>query len=194
MKLSSMRFKDYVWPHNPRTYEISYQRDVALHRVPFGNYVLQGMGRRNRIMRGAGEFVGPGAYAEFKKLATVFYETTPGVLIHPLWDTTSAYFVSLRLNQEPTEEYVSYSFEFWECFDSYQSGLVKLKNEGAGEKAAAPEKAAAAADEEYYTAVWGDCLWNIAIAHGLTLNELLALNPQIKNPNLLYVGDRVRVR
>lgn len=191
MKLSSMRFKDYVWPHNPRTYEISYQRDVALHRVPFGNYVLQGMGRRNRIMRGAGEFVGPDAYAEFKKLATVFYESTPGVLIHPLWDTTSAYFVSLRLNQEPTEEYVSYSFEFWECYDLYQNGLVKLKSGGS---ATAALSAAASAEEEYYTAVWGDCLWSIANAYGLTLNGLLALNPQIKNPNVLYVGDRVRVR
>ena len=47
---------------------------------------------------------------------------------------------------------------------------------------------------EYYTAVWGDCLWSIANAYGLTLNGLLALNPQIKNPNVLYVGDRVRVR
>ena len=192
MKLSSMRFKDYVWPHNPRTYEICYQRDVAVHGVPFGDYILQGMGRRQRILRGTGEFVGPGAYAEFKKLATVFYDGTPGTLIHPLWDTARAYFVSLRLDQEPTEDYVSYSFEFWECFDLYSEGLKRLSPSSAAGFPTAGT--ASGADEEYYTAVWGDCLWNIAAAHGLSLSQLLTLNPQIKNPNILYVGDRVRVR
>lgn len=192
MKLSSMRFKDYVWPHNPRTYEICYQRDVAVHRVPFGNYILQGMGRRQRVLRGNGEFVGQGAYAEFKKLATVFYDPTPGVLIHPLWDTAKAYFVSLRLDQEPTEDYVSYSFEFWECYDLYSSELKLLS--AAPAAAAVSAAPVSASDEEYYTAVWGDCLWSIANAHSLSLAGLLALNPQIKNPNVLYVGDRVRVR
>ena len=192
MKLSSMRFKDYVWPHNPRTYEICYQRDVAVHRVPFGNYILQGMGRRQRVLRGSGEFVGPGAYAEFKKLATMFYSRKPGVLVHPLWDMTKAYFVALRLNQEPTEDYVSYSFEFWECYDLYSEGLKQLPPTSAAKQL--PAKAVSGADAEYYTAVWGDCLWNIANAHGMSLSALLALNPQIKNPNILYVGDRVRVR
>ena len=188
MILSPMRFKDYVWPHNPRTYEIGYRRDVASHPIPFGNYVLQGMGRRHRVLRGAGEFVGPGAYQEFKKLATVFYDTTPGVLVHPLWDMAKAYFVSLQLNQEPTENYVSYSFEFWECCDLYREGLTLIP---AGKTAQA--LAAENTEEQWYTAVSGDCLWSIANRRGMSLAELLALNPQIKNPNLLYVGDRVRV-
>ena len=192
MKLSSMRFKDYVWPHNPRTYEISYHRDVASHGVPFGYYVLQGMGRRHRVLRGTGEFVGVGAYAEFKKLATVFYDPAPGVLVHPLWDMANAYFVSLQLNQVPTEDYVSYSFEFWECCDYYKESLELLTPEHAGTADKSEQRSAAGA--EYYTAVWGDCLWNIAIAHGLSLDQLLELNPQIRNPNILYVGDVIRVR
>ena len=189
MILSSMRFKDYVWPHNPRTYEICYSRDVAAHRVPFGNYVLQDMGRRHRVLRGEGEFVGSGAYREFKKLATVFYDPTPGILVHPLWDAANAYFVALRLNQEPTEDYVSYSFEFWECYDRYRTGLGAAQSPVPA--AVLPVQPAA---EEWYTAVSGDCLWGIAQRSGLSLTELLALNPQIKNPNLLFVGDRVRVR
>ena len=187
-KLSSMRFKDYVWPHNPRVYEIDYQRDVASHRVPFGTYILQNMGRQHRVLRGEGEFAGEGAYAEFKKLATVFYDPTPGVLVHPLWDAAKAYFVSLRLKQEPEENFVAYSFAFWECYDGYNSG-VKAQTAAA---AAAAETAKNTA--EYHTAVYGDCLWNIARDNGLTLAELLALNPQIRNPNVLMVGDRVRVK
>ena len=34
--------------------------------------------------------------------------------VHPLWQTANAYFVSLRLEQEPRPDYVRYSFAFWE--------------------------------------------------------------------------------
>lgn len=189
--LSPMRYKDYTWPHNPRVYEIEFERLMAVHKVPFGQYMLQAMGRTNRILRGEGEFTGPGAYEEFKKLATVFYQNTPGLLIHPVWQISNAYLVHLRLRQEPTENYVAYSFEFWESYDEYASGATLISQPSAETSGAA--SSSAQAEEQWYTAVSGDCLWNIARDHGLTLEALLALNPQIKNPNLLYIGDRVRV-
>jgi len=40
----------------------------------------------------------------------------------------------------------------------------------------------------------GETLWALAERYGLTLAELVALNPQIKNPNLIRVGEEVRVR
>ena len=55
MNLTPMRFKDYVWPHNPKIYEIGFQWDVRAHRVPFGLYTLQNMGRQYRVLRGEGE-------------------------------------------------------------------------------------------------------------------------------------------
>lgn len=181
-KLAPMRFKDYVWPHNPRVYEIEYRRDVCAHAVPFGKYVLQNMGRRHRVLRGEGEFCGEGAYAEFKKLASVFYDSTPGLLVHPLWDTANAYFVSLELKQEPTENYVRYAFEFWECFDGYRTALKAA--EYGGTAAAAAEYAVAA----------GDSIWSIAAAQGIGVPALLALNPELRNPNLLTTGMRLRLR
>ena len=189
MNLSPMRFKDYVWPHNPRVYEIGFRRDVQVQRVPFGAYVLQDMGRRHRILKGEGEFSGAGAYREFQKLATVFYDPEPGILVHPLWNTTRAYLVSLSLRQEPTENYVAYAFEFWEVYDGYAAKLEKT-----GTVAPGVQPGSAAPDAEYYTAVRGDCMWNIARDHGMTLSALLALNPQVKNPNILMVGDRLRVK
>ena len=83
MRLTAMRYKTYTWPHNPRTYTIDYERKMAVHKVPFGGYQLQDLGLTRRIMRGEGEFVGEGAYQEFKKLASVFYDPGPGVLVHP---------------------------------------------------------------------------------------------------------------
>lgn len=194
LNLSPMRFKNYVWPHNPRVYEIRFQKKITEHHVPFGRTMLRSMGLGCRIMRGEGEFTGPGAYEEFKKLASVFYDDSPGVLTHPLWQPATVYFSALELRQEPTEDYVAYSFEFRECFDAYDAGVRALYTPAAAVSAAPALVTAAAADaEKWYTAVYGDCLWNIARSNGMSLNELLALNPQIKNPNLLYVGDRVRI-
>ena len=114
MLLAPMRYKDYSWPHNPRVYSIDYERKMAVNKIPFGYYFLQDLGRTRRVMRGEGEFCGEDAYAQFGELANVFYEKGPGILIHPLWQTASAYFVELRLEQEPRPWYVRYSFAFWE--------------------------------------------------------------------------------
>lgn len=40
-----------------------------------------------------------------------------------------------------------------------------------------------------YTVVKGDTLSRIAKKHGISLSQLLAWNPQIKNPNLIYPGQ-----
>jgi len=39
--------------------------------------------------------------------------------------------------------------------------------------------------------VQGDTLWWIAARHGITLQELMTVNPSIKNPNLITVGQKV---
>jgi len=97
MNLAPMRYKDYVWPHNPETYTISFKRQVAVAKVPFGRYGMQDLGMSYRVMEGEGVFAGKGAYDEFKKLASVFYQGGPGLLIHPVWQASQAYFVLLEL-------------------------------------------------------------------------------------------------
>lgn len=42
-----------------------------------------------------------------------------------------------------------------------------------------------------YIAVEGDTLSSIAAAHGMTLDDLLAKNPQITNHDLIYVGQTI---
>lgn len=44
-----------------------------------------------------------------------------------------------------------------------------------------------------YSVVRGDCLWAIAKQHGVSLSALIAANPQIKNPNLIYPGDQIKL-
>lgn len=45
-----------------------------------------------------------------------------------------------------------------------------------------------------YTVQKGDSLSKIAKKHGMSLKELIDLNPQITNPDIIYVGDSVRLR
>ena len=187
-----MQYKSYVWPHNPRTYTIQYVRKVAVHKVPFGRYAMQDLGLGRRVMKGEGEFYGAGAYEEFKKLASVFYHSGPGTLIHPVWQSAKAYFVDLTLAQEPRQDYVRYTFTCWEDNDRYREQLEPVRPEaGGGGQTAGGEVSEAAV---YHTVVSGETLWGIARAWGMTLGELLVLNPQIKNPNVIQPGQRLRVR
>lgn len=186
MTLTPMRFKNYVWPHNPRVYSIDYERKMAVNKTPFGRYFLQDLGQTNRIMAGEGEFIGEGAYQEFGKLANAFYDSGPGQLVHPLWQTASAYFVSLRLEQEPRPDYVRYSFVFWE--DSGLETTVEQVTEDQ-KKGSISQTGTASV----HTVVQGDTLWAIARKYGLSLEQLLARNPGIKNPNLIRVGEKVRL-
>ena len=48
--------------------------------------------------------------------------------------------------------------------------------------------------EEYYTVQKGDTLGAIARKYNIALNKLLGLNPDIKNPNLIHPGDKIRVK
>jgi len=188
MTLTPMRYKTYTWPHNPRVYSIDYERKMAVHKTPFGLFHLQDLGRTNRIMEGEGEFVGENAYEQFGQLANVFYHGGPGLLVHPLWQAANAYFVSLKLEQEPRPDYVKYSFAFWED-DSWYTGLATRQTEA--ETANAGEGDAGTVR---HRVVKGDTLWAIARTYGRTLEEIIALNPQIKNPNLIRVGEEVRVK
>lgn len=182
-----MRYKNYIWPHNPRIYTIDYERVMVQNKVPFGLYHLQDLGRARRVMRGEGEFAGPEAYAQFGALANVFYEQGPGLLVHPLWQSASAYFVELSLKQEPRPDYVSYTFTFWEDLDWYDFSLKQTST-------AAVQAAASPAGVLRHRVAQGETLWAIARRYGVTVEQVIALNPQIKNPNLIRAGQEVRVR
>lgn len=186
MELTPMQYKGFVWPHNPRTYRISYRRRVAVHDVPRGRYTMQDLGLSYRVMEGEGEFFGPGAYDQFKALASVFYLGGPGALIHPVWQSASAYFVRLALVQEPQKDYVRYSFAFWEDYGRYRRGLKA--------QSAVTASDTARAGGQVHVLSEGETLWAVAQRYGTTVETLLTLNPQLRNPNVAAAGQRLIVR
>lgn len=195
MQLAPMRYKEYTWPHNPEVYTVEYRRRIAAHPVPFGRCVLQDLGSAYRVLRGEGVFAGEGAYEQFRELAAVFRETGPGMLVHPVWQAERAYFVSLTVTEEPLPDYVRYSFTFWEDWGGYDGGLTE-SNDGRGTSQAVGQSGNGTAGSGYtdiYIVKKGDTLWGIAKRYQVALTALIAANPQIKNPNLIYPGNRVNI-
>lgn len=194
MRLTPMRYKDYTWPHNPEVYVVEHQRRLAVHPVPFGQCVIQDLGSSYRVLRGEGVFAGENAYEQFQQLVNVFRESGPGLLVHPVWQTERAWFASLTVTEEPLPDYVRYQFEFWEDWNGYAEGLTQVD---VGDTSDGDVEAAVHTDSGVETAVYlvkkGDTLWGIAKRYGVSLTALIAANPQIKNPNLIYPGDRVNI-
>jgi spore coat assembly protein SafA len=58
----------------------------------------------------------------------------------------------------------------------------------AGGNGPAPEDSGA-----IHTVAAGDTMWDIAQANHMSLDDLKALNPQIKNPNMIYPGDQINL-
>jgi LysM repeat protein len=48
--------------------------------------------------------------------------------------------------------------------------------------------------DKYYTVQEGDCLSTIADRYNTSVIKLMLLNLHIKNPNLIYPGDVIRIR
>lgn len=175
--LGAMRFKNYIWPHNPYRFETSYSRGISCIKLPFSGHVVQDLGSCAKTFSGEGEFAGENAYTEFLKLAGVFSEGGAGVLVHPLWPGVNAVFEKLSVIQEPMENYVRYAFRFVEYSDGYSAD--------ASSDTAANSKSSIAAQT-------GQSLGEIAAAQGSSTAKLLKLNPDIKNPNELNAGQRIR--
>ena len=183
--LLAMQYKTFVWVNNPKSYTLSCERLTAAHKIPLGDYCVQDLGRSCTVLRGEGEFFGAGAYTQFRRLMEVFRSPGAGALRHPVWQCSRAYFTRLELAQEPREDYVVYSFEFCD----------------AGEEQAAPEAAAssgtadsaAANRARTVTVRTGDTLWALCRTYGLTMRQMLAYNPQIRDPDLIHTGEELRI-
>jgi uncharacterized YkwD family protein/spore coat assembly protein SafA len=44
-----------------------------------------------------------------------------------------------------------------------------------------------------YTVKPGDTMWKIAVKHQVVVSEIISANPQVKNPNLIYPGQRLNI-
>lgn len=173
MNNSRMKYKDFEWKHNPETIEITLERGLRRHLVPYVGGLVQDMGGAGRVIKGSGCFFGEECLLTFLELSAVLDEHGPGTLSLPGLEPFSAVVRSYGLSCEPGPELVRYQFEFWET---------------AAVETASPAGAAAA---KSHTAQSGETLWSVALLYGVTVDGLLKANPGIRRPADLTPGQRV---
>lgn len=49
------------------------------------------------------------------------------------------------------------------------------------------------AQETYYTVQSGDSMWKIAVKYQVGISEIIAANPEVKNPALIYPGQKIKI-
>lgn len=107
---------------------------------------------------------------------------------------------ALTLNNEPlygsstaAKPAAYISGNYWRWDDAVIGGRIRITNDPSRIGAAGQVTGwiANPATRKTYTVVAGDTLSSIAARNGLTTAQIIALNPQIKNPNLIYVGQTV---
>ena len=134
MRLTPMRYKDYIWPSNPGATAF---RSAAWWRaqLPFGRSVTQGLGQVCRVLEGEGICWRGARMRNSSGWRRCFTERGAGVLVHPVWMTTRAYFTELEVVQEPVPDYVRYRFAFCEA-GSEGAALKEVSTSAAGGSAA----------------------------------------------------------
>ena len=86
-----------------------------------------------------------------------------------------------------------YGFEVWEDCGGYDGGLTESDDGGALSRPGSQSGGIAGGSGAVHIVKKGDTLWGIARQYGAALTDLIAANPQIKNPNLIYPGNEVRL-
>ena len=76
--MDKLKYKTFVWPHNPTVYKEEYLREPHYTKGDDGEYYFDAMGDEKLTITGTGAFFGDDAFVQFKKLAKLFKETTPG--------------------------------------------------------------------------------------------------------------------
>jgi len=179
---SKMMFRGFSWPNNPHSFKVEYRRELLCRKLPLGGCYMQDLGKTCRVFTCEGEFTGESAYKDFLRLANLFEQGKAGLLSHPNLPAANVYLTRLELEQEPMENFVSYKAEFRENSPALQSGAsFEAENKTAEQ------------GPSYYVLTSGDSFGSVAAAVGITAAELLALNPTVKNTNLIGAGDRIRV-
>lgn len=174
MNLNAMKYKNYVWTYNPSTINVSVVRDLKEISIPFKGSIIQDFGREKRVVSGQGQFFGEDCFNQYDALFEVFKQGGSGYLSLPGMDSFLAVFRELEVTGDVMPNVINYSFEFWEDVSS--------------------ETNEAYSQEEYYTVLEGDTLWSISMKYNVAVETLLQLNANIKNPNQLNAGERVKLK
>ena len=112
--MTQMRYKDYVFAHNPARIEVENRAQLAVGVCPGLGVSVQHLGQGQRRVTGGGFFFGKDAMAQFRRLQAVFQQRGAGLLCLPDMPAIRACFASLTMVGEGAGDIIEYAFEFIE--------------------------------------------------------------------------------
>ena len=170
MILSTMRFAGQSFKYNPVELKIENKKMHKSSMIPFkGEYSSAGLPRCT-VISGRGEFVGEDCIEQYKSLLALYETGSEGVLSIPGLMPVYAYISGVSAVGETTPDLISYTFEFTE-----KTGVRERKK------------------REFHIVREGETLFDIAYIEGISIESLVRLNPDIRRPDSLVTGEKVRL-
>lgn len=171
MILAPMRFAGYTWHYNPKTINITCKKNTVENKIHNSDSVVQCFGRTARIISGEGYIFGDDCFERMEELWNLYRNKTEGVLTVPEFAAVRAVFTDLKLVGDAKDKLIKYLFSFTEVMktESMRSPL------------------------DTHTALNGESLWDVAYRYSLSVEKLLSLNPDLKDPYALTAGKQVNL-
>ena len=209
-KLASIVYKDFTFPFNPAKTSYKADRSYIKHKYPeLDGTELEDLGINACVISGEGEFFGKDAYNNWRRLLQVYNEKGVGNVSHPIFtDVTRGLMVSLMANVEPTADYIRYTFDIVadteptinECLGRYiivTSGSPNPPSGGTGVETSGGTSRGSK-NEFVHTVVRGECLSVICARYASKYKtsiswKKIAKYNNMKNPNLIYPGDKIKI-
>lgn len=171
MELALMRYKGFTFRCNPTSLEILRDSSLVTYIKPSQGEEKSELSPECRVIRGKGELRGKDCIEEYEKLCKLQAKGGVGVLSLPVVKPFKAYFKKLDMEADVTPDRISFSFEFVEAESFYvKDNTAKL-----------------------HLVLEGETLFDIAYDFGVSVDSLVKLNPSVKRPDELRVGEEIRV-
>lgn len=171
MRQCQMRYAGYIWRHNPRTLSFQDEKNTVELLPPFAAADIRVFSEKPCVIKGEGELVGEDCVEQYIRLKTHFSQHEEGLLSIEGAGSFYTAFVSLSMLAQPKDNILSYSFVF------RQKRFEKTR----------------VTEDEYVSVGAADTLWDVAFRCHKTVEEIIALNPQIRFFDELEEGEKVRI-
>lgn len=171
MKNIKMKYKDFEFPTNPATLEISSKQNISVTDVYGSKGVAENVSAIPTVITGSGVFYGEKAHEHCTYLARLLKDSDSGWLHCPTAYPVKAFFADFVYKVNSEKSCISYSFRF-----------IEDCNETKTEK------------KLYYTYVLdGENCFDIAYRENVSVNDIMRLN-DLKTPFDIVQGERMKIR
>ncbi len=171
--MKKLIFGSFTWPNNPTKMTFKCTKNLKDFFIPNKGDQLQSFGQNARILTGEGEFFGTTAFVSYFRIYSLFEAGIPKDLFVPGFANYMAYLTEFNLVGEPGPETVKYTFTFIEDVFSPSTPYYPPVST--------------------VTAQQGDTLWSISNAYGVSVYDLVKLNPTIKD-TVLTPGKEISLQ